>query len=108
LRDTRSGRILALGLTDQTGQFAFQNVDPGNYVVELVSRNETVLAASNIITVGAGDSVSTIVKLPLNVRSLAGVLSHNAGAAAVVASAAAVSGVLAVQVKNCVSPPCEN
>jgi hypothetical protein len=108
LRDTRSGKIVAMALTDRGGLFAFQDVDPGNYVVELIATDETVLAASNMITVTAGDAVSTIVKLPIEVRSLVGLLGHHASAAAIVTSSAAAAGVLAVRVKDCVSPPCEN
>ena len=77
-------------------------------MVELLASDETVLAASNLITVTAGDTVSTIVKLPIKVRSLVGFLGHHISAAAIVASSAAAAGVLAVQVKDCVSPPCEN
>jgi hypothetical protein len=39
-------------------------VDPGTYIVELLSRDRTVLAASEILNVNAGDAVSAVVRTP--------------------------------------------
>ena len=106
LRDTRTGKILKTIATDPGGSFAFESIDPGNYVVELLNADGTVQAASHLVTVTAGDSVAALIKLPLKVRSLGGLIGHNLPAAALVAGSAAAAGVLAVQVKDCVSPPC--
>jgi hypothetical protein len=65
LRDARFGRIVDTQKTDNLGVFTFSNVDPGTYVVEIVNpSNSTALASSQILYVGTGDSVSTLVKLP--------------------------------------------
>lgn len=95
LRDARFGRIIDTTITDQTGFFTFRVYDPGSYVIELVGNDQTILAASQILNVGAGDTVSAVVKLPFRVPPFAGVLGHSTASALAVASAAAASGVLA-------------
>ena len=101
LRDARLGRIVDTQVTDQSGLFAFHGIDPGNYVVELVGNDQTVLAASQLLSVNAGDAVSAIVRLPFRVPPFAGLLGHSAPQAASIATAAAASGVLA---ENVVTP----
>lgn len=96
LRDARYGHIAGTQITDASGLFAFVSIDPGNYVVELVASDQlTVLAASEIIDVGAGEAVSAFVKLPFRVPPFAKIIGHSAGQAAAVSSAAAAAGVLA-------------
>jgi hypothetical protein len=98
LRDARYGRVVDSQVTDNAGLFAFSGVDPGVYVVEIVGPDQTILAASQLITVGAGETASAIVKLPFRIPPFAGILGHTAQQAAVIASAAAASGVLATKV----------
>lgn len=98
LRDARHGRIVDSQVTDKLGIFAFNGVDPGTYVVELVGSDQTILAASQLLTVGAGETVSTIVKLPFRIPPLAGILGHTVQQAVAITSAAAASGVLATKV----------
>jgi hypothetical protein len=100
LRDARFGRIVDTQVTDNAGLFTFTTVDPGSYVVEVMGRDQTVMAASQIINVNSGDAVTAIVKLPLRGVPLAGVLGKSATSAAVVAGAAAAAGVLAVTVSD--------
>jgi hypothetical protein len=71
LRDARFGRIVDSQYTDQSGIFTFKSVDPGSYIVELLANNETILAASQLLNVNAGETVSTVVKLPHKQRALA-------------------------------------
>jgi hypothetical protein len=97
LRDARWGRVVGTQLTDNAGMFTFTTVDPGSYIVEVMSHDQTVLAASQIINVNAGDAVTAIVKLPFR-GLLAGVLGNSATSAAAVAAEAAAAGVLAVTV----------
>ena len=105
LRDARFGRIVARQLTDESGTFSFYNVDPGLYVVELLSDDSTTLAASQLLSVNAGESRSTFVKLPLRLTSHTGLLGHLTSQALAVASAAAASGVLASSVTGPVASP---
>src|SRR5215469_15409240 len=99
LRDARYGRIMDTVMTDKSGLFAFHAVDPGNYIVEIMSADQTsVLAASQMLSVNAGDVVSAVVKLPFRLPPFAGILGGQAAtpttAAAVVAQAAANSVLL--------------
>jgi hypothetical protein len=103
LRDARLGRIVDSQVTDRSGFFVFRTVDPGNYVVELVGNDQTVLAASQVLNVNGGQAVSAVVRLPFRVPPLAGIFGHGAGqanatipsAAATIMSVAANAGVLA-------------
>jgi hypothetical protein len=110
LRDARAGRIVAAQLTDKSGLFSFRTVDPGSYVVELVSvQNRAVLAASELLSVDAGQSVTTVVRLPSRVPPAGGLLGRNAAQAAVITAAAAATGVLtraATTPVSCEQLPC--
>jgi hypothetical protein len=97
LRDARFGRILGTQLTDRAGLFSFQRVDPGAYVVELIGRDQTVLAASELLSASAGDVISAIVKLPLK-QTGGGLFGHGMQQALAIMSAAAATGVLATNV----------
>ena len=95
LRDIKFGRITDVQTTDAAGHFAFTSVDPGSYVVELLGKDEKVLAASDIVTVEAGRNRSTIVRVPSNVPP-SGFFSGGVPVAVAVAADAAAAGVLAV------------
>src|SRR5262245_30353917 len=58
LRDARYGRVVDITRIDKSGTFAFRNVDPGSYIVELVGPDQTVLAASQVLDVNSGDAVA--------------------------------------------------
>jgi hypothetical protein len=91
LRDARYGRVMDSVITDKSGMFAFRAIDPGSYIVEIVSTDQaTVLAASQILNVNAGDVVSAVVKLPFRLPPFAGILGSNAAASATPTTAAAV------------------
>lgn len=93
LRDARLGRIVDTQITDKSGLFAFRAVDPGSYIVEIISENQQIIAASQLLNVNAGEAISAVVK-PFRIPPFAGVLGHSAPQAATVTSAAATSGVL--------------
>jgi hypothetical protein len=99
LRDARYGRIVDTVTTDKSGVFTFRGIDPGSYVVEMMSpANEAVLAATPIINIGAGQAASAVLKLPFKIPPYAGILGHTTPSALAVSSAAAASGVLAESV----------
>jgi hypothetical protein len=99
LRDASFGRIVDKQITDSTGLFAFRTVDPGPYVVELLGIAEKVLAASQLLNVGAGETVSVVVQLPIDVSdSASSVVRHGEARAGAVTAAAGDSGVLASRV----------
>jgi hypothetical protein len=91
LRDARYGRVVDSVITDKSGLFAFHAVDPGSYIVEIVSTDQTaVLAASQILSVNAGDVISAVVKLPFRLPPFAGILGGNVAASASPTTAAAL------------------
>jgi len=95
LRDARFGRVVDTQFTDKAGSFAFKAVDPGSYIVEIMGTDQTVLAASQLVSVNAGQAVSAVVKLPFRIPALAGVLGNTTPSAAAVTTAAAGASVLA-------------
>jgi hypothetical protein len=111
LRDARLGRIVDSQVTDRSGLFTFREVDPGNYVVELVGNDQAVMAASEVLNVNAGQAMSAIVRLPFRIPPIAGIFGQGAGAAgatipsaaATVLSVAADAGVLAQNVATTTS-----
>jgi PDZ domain-containing secreted protein len=106
LRDARFGRIVDAQLTDQSGLFAFKAVDPGSYIVEIMAGDQTILAASQLLSVNAGEAVSAVVKLPFRLPTFAGIMGSTTSTptAAAVATQAAASSVAAVVPTIPVSP----
>jgi hypothetical protein len=105
LRDARFGRIVDTQLTDKAGLFAFRAIDPGSYVVEIMANDQSILAASQLLTVNAGEAVSAIVKLPFRIPALAGLVgSATPSSAAVIATQAVASSIAAVVPTSPVSP----
>lgn len=95
LRDVRFGRIVDSQVTDKTGAFAFKSVDPGSYIVEVMGTDRTVMAATQIMNINAGQAMSAVVKLPFRIPAFAGILGNTTPSAAAVTTEAAASGVLA-------------
>jgi hypothetical protein len=85
--------------------FVFRALDPGTYIVEMISVDSTVLAASEILYIDAGQSRSALVKLPSRVTGLAGLFGGgNMSTAAVIVTEAVANGLVAVIATNPVSP----
>ena len=109
LRNARNGRIVDTQATDQSGLFVFRGVESGTYVVEVMaSDNTTVLAASQLLNVDPGDSLSAIVKLPFRLPPFAGLLGNAATptTAAAVITEAASSSILAIATPLQAEPTC--
>ena len=81
LRDARYGRVVDSQFTDNKGAFIFRAVDPGNYLVEIVSTNQTSIATTQLLSANAGETVTAVVKLPLKPSLFATVLGQQSGAA---------------------------
>lgn len=88
LRNTHSGRVEANAVTGEDGQFTFDRIEGGSYVVELLGDSDRVLAVGQSFRVEAGETVATFVRLPPQRRWLAGFFS-NAAVAAIAAAASA-------------------
>ena len=105
LRDARFGRIVDTQLTDQAGLFAFKAIDPGSYIVEIMSNDQSIMAASQLLNVNAGEAVSAVVKLPFRIPPFAGLMGSTSTPSAVaVATQAAASSVVVVVPTSPVSP----
>ena len=105
LRDARYGRLVATNVTDDEGSFAFRDVDPGSYIIELIGGDQTVRATSALLAVNAGTSVFAVVRLPTErgaITALFGVAL--AQAAALTMALAGSADVPAVQPQTPVSP----
>ena len=106
LRDARFGRIVDNQRTDKSGLFSFKAIDPGSYIVEVMANDQTVLAASQLLNVNAGEAVSAVVKLPFRIPPFAGILGQGTSTptAIAVATEAAASGVAAIVPTLSVTP----
>lgn len=105
LRDARFGRIVNAQLTDKSGLFAFKAIDPGTYIVEIMANDQSVLAASQLLNVNAGEAVSAVVKLPFRIPPFAGVLgSTTTPSATAVATEAAASSIASIVPTIPISP----
>ena len=105
LRDARYGRIVGTQYTDQAGLFEFRDVEPGTYVVEILGNDQSILAASQLIIVDAGDSVLALVKLPFKVPPFAELMgTTSTKSAALLLLHAAASGITALVPTAPISP----
>jgi hypothetical protein len=104
LRDARYGHIVDRVMTDSKGTFVFRNVDPGNYVVEIMNpSNEAVLASSPVLNVSAGEAVSALVKLPFRIPAIAGLIGNSTQTTASAVSTAAQAVTAAAASSNTVA-----
>ncbi len=94
LRDIRSGRLVQETTSDEAGVFTFKHVNPGTYIVELLSDKQIVLATSDILIVDDDRLVATVVKLPMRMP-VSGLLDGGKGALVIITAAAASAGLLA-------------
>jgi hypothetical protein len=101
LRDVSSGRVALTTYSNENGEFMFDDIDGGSYVVEYVDARSNVLAVGSPFSVSAGETVSTLVRLGAR-RTLGGFFASTA--AAVVASAATIGVTAVVPTGRPVSP----
>ncbi|HET6958412.1 MAG TPA: carboxypeptidase-like regulatory domain-containing protein [Vicinamibacterales bacterium] len=104
LRDARFGRIVDKQLTDKSGIFTFAKIEPGTYIVEIMSDDQSILAASDLLNVNAGDTVSAIVKLPFKVPPTMTLGGTAKSTAWIIATQAVASSIVAVVPTRPVSP----
>lgn len=86
LRDARMGKVIDTQVTDKAGAFAFFKVDPGYYLVELFDKSQQTLAASPLVSTGAGATAKTTVKLPVSSSLLASLMLGSQGSDATAAT----------------------
>ena len=98
LRNARSGRVVDSATTDRFGAFEFRRLEPGSYVVELMSPGNEVLATTAIINVDSDQTVAALIKLPFRTPPVGGALGKTLPTALAITAAAVAAGVLATSV----------
>ena len=93
LRNVETGRAVARTIGDGDGRFRFERVDPGAYVVELLSGEDKVLAVGDLFGVLAGGQATTLVRLSSKAPWVAGFFGNAAAAAIAAASTLGVTAV---------------
>src|SRR5512143_646641 len=63
LRNVVTGRIEATTIANSAGQFTFENVKRGSYVIEMVTDSGKVIALGHTFAVAPGETVATFVRL---------------------------------------------
>ena len=100
IRNTVTNVVEAVTKTNGAGEFVFQNVNPGEYMIEYVSDSakHTLLALGHPFTVSPGETVATFVRLsnglPMLLPNELSNVATNAASQAV--TSAASQGVTAV------------
>jgi hypothetical protein len=92
LRNLETGRGVARTTGNADGRFRFEAINPGVYVVELLARDDKVLAVGDVFAVTAGGQAVTLVRLSSRAPWVGGFFGN---AAAAVIAAASTLGVTA-------------
>jgi hypothetical protein len=93
LRNVETGRGVARTLSDGDGRFRFEGVEPGAYVVELLSTEDKVLAVGDLFGVADGGQATTLVRLSSKTPWFRGFFGNAAAAAIAAASTLGVTAV---------------
>lgn len=105
LRDVATGRIAATTVGNDVGQFRFDDIEGGSYVIELVSDAGKILTVGHTFVVAPGETVATFVRLGARVPWFDGFFANAASAVAASAASLGVTA-LAPERATCASPPC--
>ncbi len=62
LRNTASGQVAAAVVTNAAGEFVFERVPPGSYVIEMMDASGGVMALGNPFTVAGSEAVATFMR----------------------------------------------
>ena len=93
LRNVATGKIEGATTADEAGQFRFDTVAGGTYVIELVDESGKILALGHVFSIAPAETVATFVRLGTRVPWFTGFFS-NAAASAI--SSAASQGITAL------------
>src|SRR5712692_8572675 len=88
VRDVGTGQIVGQTTTNRDGDYTFTGLNPGTYVVEIVSGTGLVIATTSTVTLTVGAMVATGV----TVTATAAAAAAGVGAGAAAATAAAAGG----------------
>jgi hypothetical protein len=88
-----TGRGVATTIADANGEFRFERVEPGAYVVELLSERDSVLAVGELFGLRPDDTVATVVRLSARATWFDGFFRNAAAAAIAAASSIGVTAI---------------
>jgi hypothetical protein len=93
LRNVVSGRVEATTIANDAGQFAFQNVAGGSYLVELFDLGGKTEVVGHVFSIAPGETVATFVRTGTKVPWFNGFFGNSVSA---VSSSAASEGITAI------------
>jgi hypothetical protein len=93
LRNVVTGKVEATTVGNDAGQFSFENVPGGSYLVELLNNAGHVEVVGHVFTIAAGETVATFVRKGTKVPWFTGFFNNTIAA---VSSTAASQGVTAI------------
>jgi hypothetical protein len=64
LRDLKTGKIIAQAESNANGEYEFELLEPGTFVVEMVMSDNRVIALSNAGSLGSYQTLNTVIQLP--------------------------------------------
>jgi hypothetical protein len=104
LRNVVTGKIEAVTKGNDVGQFVFEHVEGGTYIVELVNEAGRIQTVGHVFTIAPGETVATFVRLGSKTPWTTAFFNNTASS---VAATAATEGITAITpVSLCISPPC--
>jgi hypothetical protein len=91
VRDLATGQVVARTTTSAEGQYSFVGLNPGSYVVEVVSADRKVVGASGPVSIAASATVTGVTVT----ASAAALAAAAAGGASGISTAVAIAAVAA-------------
>lgn len=98
LRNVDTGQLVGNTTANAQGQFSFTGLGPGNFIVETVAANGTILGTSTAIALTTAAMVATNITVGTSAAALAAAGGVGAAAAGAGAGAAAAAGGVAAGV----------
>lgn len=108
LRDVVGGKIEALTKANDVGEFTFENVPAGSYVVELVNDAGKVETVGHVFSIAPGETVATFVRLSAKVPWYEAFFNNTAGSVSATAASTGVRALAPTPTQLCSSPPCND
>jgi hypothetical protein len=108
LRDVIEGKIEALTKANEVGEFTFENVPAGSYVVELVNDAGKVETIGHVFSIAPGETVATFVRLSAKVPWYEAFFNNTSGAVSATAASTGVRALAPTPTQLCSSPPCND
>lgn len=96
LRNVTSGAVDAVTTGAENGEFRFQGVNAGTYVIEYIDPDGKVLATGHVFSVAPGETVATFIRLGHRKPWFAALIGNVGNAAATAVASAASLGVTAL------------